>query len=228
MEIPARSKDGEDDGQGDERPIEAPPLPARMADKARKGKGEGYQVAEEEAVVESQAEIEEEKNGGRDKRRNEARNLSFLEQEAEAGKTLGQSALVGSETEDPLVSGTSGTEQTGDAAQTDGEDGTQTSAAGDYFATARLNRQQARDSQPASADTDKKDSGSTFVSVDPNSLDGFFQEAFSVFQGLPNWKYPALGLLAGAFIFYIVLLIIKIRRALRSRKRKKNRKKKKK
>ena len=68
------------------------------------------------------------------------------EQEAEAGKTLGQSALVGSETEDPLVSGTSGTEQTGDAAQTDGEDGTQTSAAGDYFATARLNRQQARDS----------------------------------------------------------------------------------
>ena len=68
------------------------------------------------------------------------------EQEAEAGKTLGQSALVGSETEDPLVSGTSGTEQTGDAAQTDGEDGTQTSAADDYFATARLNRQQARDS----------------------------------------------------------------------------------
>ena len=68
------------------------------------------------------------------------------EQEAEAGKTLGQSALVGSETEDPLVSGTSGTEQTGDAAQTDGEEGTQTSAAGDYFATARLNRQQARDS----------------------------------------------------------------------------------
>ena len=88
--------------------------------------------------------------------------------------------------------------------------------------------QQARDSQPASAETDEKDSGNTSISVDPNYLDGFFQEALFVFQGLPNWKYPALGLLAGAFIFYIVLLIIKIRRALRSRKRKKSRKKKKK
>lgn len=101
-------------------------------------------------------------------------------------------------------------------------------AAAQTYELQQRQSQQARDSQPASADTDKKDSGSTFVSVDPNSLDGFFQEAFSVFQGLPNWKYPALGLLAGAFIFYIVLLIIKIRRALRSRKRKKNRKKKKK
>lgn len=67
------------------------------------------------------------------------------EQEAEAGKTLGQSALVGSETNDPLVSG-AGDTQTGDAAQTDTTGGTETSASGDYFATARLNRQQARDS----------------------------------------------------------------------------------
>ena len=67
------------------------------------------------------------------------------EQEAEAGKTLGQSALVGSETGDPLVSG-AGDTQTGDAAQTDTTGGTETSASGDYFATARLNRQQARDS----------------------------------------------------------------------------------
>ena len=67
------------------------------------------------------------------------------EQEAEAGKTLGQSALVGSETDDPLVSG-AGDTQTGDAAQTDTTGGTETSASGDYFATARLNRQQARDS----------------------------------------------------------------------------------
>jgi len=58
------------------------------------------------------------------------------EQEAQAGKTLGQSAMVGSETADPLLDG-------GDAAQnTAGEGGT----SGGYFATARLNRQQARDS----------------------------------------------------------------------------------
>lgn len=101
-------------------------------------------------------------------------------------------------------------------------------AAAQTYELQQRQSQQAQDSQPASADTDKKGSGSTFISVDPNSLDGFFQEAFSVFQGLPNWKYPALGLLAGAFIFYIVLLIIKIRRALRSKKRKNSRKKKKK
>ena len=65
------------------------------------------------------------------------------EQEAQAGKTLGQSAMVGSETGDPLVKG-----ETGDSsAQQDnsGQSGT-TSTTGDYFATARLNRQQARDS----------------------------------------------------------------------------------
>lgn len=74
------------------------------------------------------------------------------EQEAEAGKTLGQSTMVGSETEDPLVSGT-GTEQdvdaqTGDVETGDvGTDGQSAAAtSGDYFATARLNRQQARDS----------------------------------------------------------------------------------
>lgn len=60
------------------------------------------------------------------------------EQEARAGKTLGQSTMVGSETDDPLLA------QTGDAAA-EGE----TSAAvgnSDYFSTARLNRRQARDS----------------------------------------------------------------------------------
>lgn len=74
------------------------------------------------------------------------------EQEAEAGKTLGQSTMVGSETEDPLVSSAGG-EQDGDAQSgdvttgdvgTDGQSAATTS--GDYFATARLNRQQARDS----------------------------------------------------------------------------------
>ena len=69
------------------------------------------------------------------------------EQEAEAGKTLGQSTLVGSETGDPLVSDTGAAGQE-DAAQAGAEDGTgtQTAASSDYFATARLNRQQARDS----------------------------------------------------------------------------------
>ena len=62
------------------------------------------------------------------------------EQEAQAGKTLGQSTMVGSETGDPLVKGEN-------SAQPDssGETGT-SSTSGNYFATARLNRQQARDS----------------------------------------------------------------------------------
>lgn len=69
------------------------------------------------------------------------------EQEAQAGKTLGQSAMVGSETGDPLVKGEAGDSQA--QQENDGDAGTtstSTSTSGDYFATARLNRQQARDS----------------------------------------------------------------------------------
>ncbi len=75
--------------------------------------------------------------------------------DTDAGKTLGQSAMVGGKTQDPLVSGDSSTPVGGTAAADPGD----TSAAGDagdglpsgetggaYFATARLNRQQARDS----------------------------------------------------------------------------------
>ena len=59
------------------------------------------------------------------------------EQEAQAGKTLGQSAMVGSETGDPLVKNVAGD----GVSQQDGTGDTETSAAaGDYFATARLNR----------------------------------------------------------------------------------------
>lgn len=69
-------------------------------------------------------------------------------QEAEAGKTLGQSAMVGGNAEDPLVTGDSSA-QTGAADELQSED-TQTAGTGtagdEYFATARLNRQQARDS----------------------------------------------------------------------------------
>lgn len=72
------------------------------------------------------------------------------EQEA-AGKTLGESTLVGSE--DPLLNGTSGNSSSGTegGSQTEGETqseagSSQTGAASsDYFSTARLNRQQARD-----------------------------------------------------------------------------------
>ena len=58
------------------------------------------------------------------------------EQEAKAGKTLGQSTLVGGEAGDPLVKGD---------VDASGQGGTG-STGNSYFATARLNRQQARDS----------------------------------------------------------------------------------
>lgn len=55
----------------------------------------------------------------------------------DAGKTLGEAALVGNQSRDPLVDGT--------AQQPEG-DGQVTTSADAYFADARLNRQQARDS----------------------------------------------------------------------------------
>ena len=61
------------------------------------------------------------------------------EQQTQAGKTLGQSTLVSGQTEDPLLTGTA-VEQTAQTAPQ--ENG----AGSDYFASARLNRQQARDS----------------------------------------------------------------------------------
>ena len=91
------------------------------------------------------------------------------EQEAQAGKTLGQSALVGGEAGDPLLAGGKGDSSSAqDGASSSGD--TSGDAAGDssaapagspedageeqpagtvnagYFDTARLNRQQARDS----------------------------------------------------------------------------------
>lgn len=57
--------------------------------------------------------------------------------QTDAGKTLGDAALVTGETKDPLLS-----PNAGEQAQGEGES---TSASG-YFANARLNRQQARDS----------------------------------------------------------------------------------
>lgn len=74
--------------------------------------------------------------------------------EADAGKTLGQSAMVGGKTQDPLLGGDSsapagGTtgEDAAGGAQTSGDTQTSGETEGSaYFATARLNRQQARDS----------------------------------------------------------------------------------
>jgi len=70
----------------------------------------------------------------------------------EAGKTLGEAALVGSESGDALLDGTQqgqaevqGAE--GDAnAAADSEQSNGTTSSSNYFATARVNRQQARDS----------------------------------------------------------------------------------
>ena len=59
--------------------------------------------------------------------------------EQEVGKTLGEAKMVGSEASDPLVSG--GQEQ-----ETEQTEGNQQATESSYFATARLNRQQARDS----------------------------------------------------------------------------------
>lgn len=74
--------------------------------------------------------------------------------ETDAGKTLGQSAMVGSRTQDPLLGGDSSAPAGGAAgdsadgdAQTNADAQTPEETAGSaYFATARLNRQQARDS----------------------------------------------------------------------------------
>ena len=57
-----------------------------------------------------------------------------------------------------------------------------------------------------------------------DSLNGFWGEIGGKFHQLPSWKYPALFLLAAAFIFYIVTLVIKIKRSIRRRKRRKLRK----
>ena len=69
-------------------------------------------------------------------------------QQAEAGKTLGQSAMVGGNTNDPLVTGDSSaqTGSTQDTQSGDAQTSAQAETGSEYFATARLNRQQARDS----------------------------------------------------------------------------------
>ncbi len=62
--------------------------------------------------------------------------------EQEAGKTLGQAEMVASETTDPLLEGTEPATEEGAEDATAETAATQNST---YFATAKLNRQQARD-----------------------------------------------------------------------------------
>ena len=61
------------------------------------------------------------------------------EQQAQAGKTLGQSTLVSSQTGDPLLGG-------GEESLSAGQTSENQNTGSGYFASARLNRQQARDS----------------------------------------------------------------------------------
>ncbi len=65
--------------------------------------------------------------------------------EQQAGKTLGQAELVGAETTDPLLEGTVAIEETPMEGEGETEEETAASTVSDYFATAKLNRQQARD-----------------------------------------------------------------------------------
>ena len=79
------------------------------------------------------------------------------EQQAQAGKTLGQSTMVGGEAKDPLLAGDSSAQTGGSQPApggSGGDSGDGQAAANEpgigvntaYFASARLNRQQARDS----------------------------------------------------------------------------------
>ncbi len=82
-------------------------------------------------------------------------NWSYNQESADAGKVLGQAALVGAESTDPLLAGAassatpapsgsvSSPAPSGQAEQTAGEG---ESGGTGYFASARLNRQEARDS----------------------------------------------------------------------------------
>ena len=76
-------------------------------------------------------------------------NWSYNQESEDTGKVLGQATLVGGQSSDPLLTGVSAAPQDADqdpqgaeAGQTSGE----ADAGSDYFAQARLNRQQARDS----------------------------------------------------------------------------------
>lgn len=87
------------------------------------------------------------------------------EQETAAGKTLGESTMVDGQTEDPLV-GASGTAGQEDPTAGTGEAGQTSSSSNSYFATARLNRQQARDNALSLLQEAAKDEKADQAAVD--------------------------------------------------------------
>lgn len=76
-------------------------------------------------------------------------------QEVDAGKTLGEAALVGAQTSDPLLTG-----------QSEASPSPAVSGTSDYFSSARLNRQQARDSALALLQEAAADEKATQATID--------------------------------------------------------------
>ena len=77
-------------------------------------------------------------------------NWNYGKEDADAGKTLGQSAMVGGRNQDALLGGDAsaqgGEDSSAGEALAEDPSGQATDTGSAYFATARLNRQQARDS----------------------------------------------------------------------------------
>jgi len=73
-------------------------------------------------------------------------NWSYQKEDADVGKTLGQAALVGGRTNDPLLSSAKPSESNAPVPGESAAPGEGTATSTGYFASARLNRQQARDS----------------------------------------------------------------------------------
>ena len=76
-------------------------------------------------------------------------------QEVNAGKTLGEATLVGAQTSDPLLTG-----------QSEASPSPAVSGTSDYFSSARLNRQQARDSALALLQEAAADEKATQATID--------------------------------------------------------------
>lgn len=102
-------------------------------------------------------------------------NWSYNKDTADAGKVLGQAALVGGQTNDPLLAGNSGGASpapSGTPAPGESASPAPEAQKSGYFASARLNRQQARDSalsilqqtaESADADQAMKDEAGTAI-----------------------------------------------------------------
>lgn len=80
-------------------------------------------------------------------------NWSYNQETADAGKILGQATLVGAESTDPLLAGVSASPAPSGSTESPAPSGSDTQTSGGesgsgtgYFASARLNRQEARDS----------------------------------------------------------------------------------